>query len=137
MFKIEDIDGMDARTDFYRVFLPRFELIRSHLAPELDCRGFEFEDDIISVHHVIFHSCKEGTFFEVLRAIAVMQHYGWLDIDLLGGVGHHYSSFQFIIKVLKLGEYAFDTTSTDLICKQSNFVMDLYSNYRKFHYVGE
>lgn len=128
---------MDARSDFYRVFLPRFELIRSHLEPELDCRGFEFEDDITSVYRVIYHSCSKGTFFEVLRAITVFQHYGWLDIELLGGVGLHYSSFNFIVKVLKKRARSFGTTRDEFCRKQNNFIMDLYSNYRKFRHFAE
>lgn len=125
---------MDARTDFYRVFLPRFELLKNHLEPELDCRGFKFEDDIFSAYRVIYHSCKHGTFVEVLRAVTVLQYYGWLDIDLLGGVGDHYSSFKFVIKVLKLNASVFKTTIIEHCRKRNEFIMDLYSNYRKYQH---
>lgn len=124
----------DVKTDFYRIFLPRFELLKTHLAPNLDCRGFEFEDDLINVFRVIYHSCKERTFFEVLRTITVLKSYGWLDLDLLGGVGPHYASFKFIIMVLKVGAFAFDTPTNELIVAQSKFISDLYDNYRRFIY---
>lgn len=126
---------MDARSDFFRVFLPRFELIRTHLDPTLTGDGFSFEDDIVSAYRVLYHSCKENTFWEVLRAVTVMENYGWLNIELLGGLGPHYSSFKFVIKVLKLGAYVFETTNVEYSHKKYKFTCDLYENYRRFkHY---
>lgn len=131
------MDGLDARTDFFRVLLPRFELVKLHLAPEVTGEGFSFEDDIVSVYRVIYHSCKENTYVEVLRKVTLMVKYGWFNLDLLGGLGPHYCSFKFVIKVLKLGAFAFDTTKLELVRKRKQLIRDLNVNYRRFKHLSD
>lgn len=126
---------MDAKSDFYRVLLPRIELVRNHFCPDMDLKGFSFEDDLVSAYRVIYHTCNEKTYVEILRSIALLNKYGWLDIGLLGGLGHHFTSFKFVIKILKLVSDVFDTTRTEHIRTRKMLILDLFLNYRRFKYL--
>lgn len=134
IFQINGMFWKNVQTDFYRVFLPRFELIKTHLAPDLDISGFEFGSDIVNVYRVIYHSCKDYKYFEVLRTVTVLDNYGWLNLDLLGGLGPHYCSFKFVIKVLKVGAVTFDTSRTDYLRAKAGFISDLFKNYRRLRH---
>lgn len=135
LLQIEHFDGLDARTDFFRLCLPRIEFLKHWLAPSLDVSSFRFDGDLLLAFRVIYHSCKERTFLEVLRTVTVMLHYGWIDLKDLGGVGPHFCSFNFIMNVFTCnGPSMCDTTVDNLTQSRTKFIDDILSNYNKFFY---
>lgn len=125
--------GLDFKEDFYRLCLPRIELLKRWFAPGLDVSGFKFGKDLNAAYRVIYHSCKEKTFVEVLRSIVAMEMYGWLDLKLLGGNGQQFCAFLFIFGVLQGNAHSFDTPEEEFVRTQDTFATEILTNYSKFY----